>query len=309
MSYFSIPTDRYKKPLIAACLIRKRAEVWDIKNVRKQLRGGKLRDPEDEDKYFRFEREYVSLEEFCSSAPFNFTIKTENGILKFPKFDSPEIYFDLVKSRVIFDEADLYWIPGGVEKKYYVNQLLEKTPRAQWNPENFEGEKISFDMVERIERSFKVSIKIWSREFCNKTHANFYEEFYCGSHFYEDTIYLHYQKATEMFLIIDNPKKYFEKYFRCKNPKCFFILQSEKLLKHHENLCGATGTKIVQDVLGPTSELLERAEKHGLIPRLIEPNRNFAFFDIESVLPSSNIRTQKTTVHSTHQVVSIAVNR
>ena len=129
-----------------------------------------------------------------------------------------------------------------------------------------------------------------------------------GSRYFTKSVMVHFQEETNVFFVIDDEKKYLEKRFRCPNENCFFDFRSQKLFDDHFKLCGKTETKIIQQSMGPSSELFDKAEKHGLIPNC-GFNRNFLFFDIESVLPPSDTRTEKTIVSTTHSLVSIAANR
>ena len=114
MSFFTIPK-RYKHPIIVAAIVRDAVDIWDSENVRREIFRGKFRDNDNENRYYELEREFVSLENFCIRVPFNFILKNKEGLRRFP--EGPDLYFDIDKNRIIFNKSDLYWIPGGIEKK------------------------------------------------------------------------------------------------------------------------------------------------------------------------------------------------
>ena len=308
MSFFVVPT-RYRFPIIVSALLRSRLEEWNLKAVRSSLLRGKFRDSDLEMRYYELEREYISLENFCSRVPFNFVIKQKDGLQTYP--GGPDIYFDAEKSRIIFDKNFLYWIPSGIKTKTTgVNEFLTilNIDSPLWDRKDWENEELTIDNIMMLENAFSLQIKLWTRVFDTKTRANDYANIYIGSKFPGRKLNCHIQLESNVCFFIDDDEKYFEKYFICPNNRCFYEFRTQKLLDDHLLHCGNDRVKIVQQVLGPASDLLEKAESFGLIPKC-EPHRHFLFYDIESVLVPSDISTEKTKVQSTHQLVSIAVNR
>lgn len=308
MAYFTIP-QKYKSPIITAALLRNLCEDWDVKNVKKHLRAGKLRDPDAEERYYELEREFTTLADFCNSAPFNFVIKRTEGLEAYP--GGPDLYFDIEKSRIIFDRSNLYWIPSGIKTKTIgVNDFLTilNIDSPLWDKEDWTGENLTLENIMMLENAFSLQIKLWSRVFNTKTRANEYTNIYVGSKFPGRKLNCHIQLESNMCFFIDDNEKYFEKYFICPNERCFYEFRTQKLLDDHLLHCGSERMKVVQQVLGPASDLLEKAKSFGLIPEC-GFHRHFLFYDIESVLVPSDISTEKTQVQSTHQLVSIAVNR
>ena len=63
-NYICIPS-RYKYGIVVAQILRENTSIWDFKEIKAQLRGGKIRVPDLEDLYFQLERTYTTLENFC----------------------------------------------------------------------------------------------------------------------------------------------------------------------------------------------------------------------------------------------------
>ena len=306
MSFFTIPK-RYKYPIIVAAIIRDAVDIWELPNARRVFFRSKFRDYENENRYYELEREFVSLENFCTRVPFNVVLKDKDGLRRFP--GGPDLYFDIEKNRVIFKKSDLYWIPTGIEKKgTTVVDLLTQAKLPDREKADWEGQELDFETILDLEDYFQIKIEVWTRYFVESQKKNVYKQYYMGSKYFTDSVIVHFQEETNVFFVIDDDKKYFEKLIRCPNKNCFFDFRNQKLFEDHFKLCGKSETKIIQEAMGPSSELLEKAERHGLVPKC-GFNKNFLFFDIESVLPSSDIQTAKTTVSSTHVLVSIAANR
>ena len=168
---------------------------------------------------------------------------------------------------------------------------------------------LEYEMVMVMEERHDLTISIWTKN--SKNQHTEYANYYNGDKCQRKEVFLHYQAETERLILITDKEKYFAGYFVCRNrdsKRCLFSFQTKKLRDAHELLCGEDRIKIQQVELGPSKALIQKAEKNGLIP-VTEHRRDFLFYDIEAVLPSSNVRTSKTTVLSTHSAVSIAVNR
>ena len=167
---------------------------------------------------------------------------------------------------------------------------------------------MDFETILDLEDYFQIKIEVWTKYFVESLKMNVYKYYYIGSKYFNKSVMVHFQEESNVFFVIDDEKKYLERRIRCPNKNCFFNFRNQKLFDDHFKLCGKTETKIVQETMGPSSELFDKAEKHGLIPKC-GFNKNFLFFDIESVLPSSDIQTSNTRVQSLHELVSIAANR
>ena len=308
MTSIQIPK-RYKYPLCA--VLRKfnleQGIEWNARNVKKCLPKGKIRDPEIESAYFELEKSYTTLQDFCERIPYSFIIKEGHDVVSYS--NGPEIMFNVEKRAIYFNKCDLYWIPPGVSiRTSDVNSNMKGLTSKFYNPNFWLGKSLDLNTILELEEIFEVKFEIWARTFSKKETRNLYSQLYLGHDSYPEVKYFHYQEETSSFLIIDDPHRYFDKLFECPVPFCFYSFRTRKLLDDHQIHCAKESLKIEQKEYGNSCELITRAENHGLIPRC-GVNRNYLFFDIESVLPSSNVRTQKTVVLSSHKLVSLAVNR
>lgn len=114
--FLTIPK-KYKNGIILVALLRNKLREWNITNLRKELRQGKVRDYEIEDDYYRIEKNFKSIEDFCTRPPFKFVVKRGGEINVFN--DGPEIYFDADKNKVVFNPVDLYPVPQSIKKRFY----------------------------------------------------------------------------------------------------------------------------------------------------------------------------------------------
>ena len=169
---------------------------------------------------------------------------------------------------------------------------------------------LEYDFIDYIEHMFDLRVVIWTKRRKEECHRTEFQLLYTGFQGSTKEVLLHFQEETGCFLLISDEKSYFKDKYWCKNRNrgCYFQFESKALLDHHEILCCGEKIKIVQTEMGPNQNLIRKAEESGLIPKT-EIHRDFLFFDIESVLPKSTVKTKKNTVLSTHSLVSIAVNR
>ena len=301
--------NRYEHPIIVAFLIREKHAVWNFETAKSEFRRDRLFDNELEELYYHYAQNFTSIADFCSSKEFEFFIKDKDGLQRFSS--GPEICFDSIKGRIIFDKIDLYSIPKGVNSKLtQVNDLLTfmNIDSPEWDKSDWEDELLTLENIMMIEELFFIKLEIWTRKFCRREFRVLYENLYVGDKSNSNVATLHYQEESESFIVVENPIQYFDKYFACQTENCFFTFKTQKLLDEHSKLCGKEKVRIVQDELGPSEKLIKKAEERNLIPKC-GFNRNFIFFDIESVLPKSQVQTKKTRVLSTHSLVSIAANR
>ena len=308
MKTIKIP-QRYQHPIIVAALLRSQIDDWTQRGLRNSLPRGKLRDPDLEARYFQLEREFSTLDDFCSRAPFKFIIKIGDTLKTIG--EGPDILWDDDKRAVVFEKFNMYPIPKGIKNKHvYVTDFVAEAGLTDrhWDPEEWNGVLLDMEDVPFLESFFRIKIQIWNQTYSVKQNRAIYNQEYIGSIISEKEYYLHHQEKTGYLLMIDEPEKYFDKYFTCANEHCFYTFKSAKQLDQHSQLCGQENTRIVQEELGQSGKLVKKAEDHGLIPK-VGYNRNFLFYDIESTLPSSDVCTQRTKVLQTHQLVSIAANR
>ena len=308
MVFSTIPS-RYRHPIIVAYLLREKLGEWSPQKIKREIYRDRLKDYELEECYFLLEQRFTSIDDFCKDKNFTFFIKTGDVLQVFS--EGPSIFLDQTKARIYFEIFNLYAIPRGIKNfSTTVNEILSSLEISSryYRKEDWEAEEMNFEILSELEEWFCIKFEVWSREFCTKQRRTLYHQYYTGDIAYLRKCYLHFQKETKTFLLVDDVPTYFEKLFECQTEGCFFTFKTKKVLEDHEKLCGLTEVKVIQEELGPSGKLIEKAEKAKLIPKC-GYNRNFIFFDIESVLPSSNTKTQKTDVLSTHQLVSIAVNR
>ena len=300
---------RYRHPIIVAYLLREKLEEWTPQKIRREILRDRLRDYELEECYFLLEERFKSVADFCSDKSFCFFIKAENGLQIFS--DGPPIFFDQTNPRIFFELFNLFSIPRGVKNNLTtVNSILIalEITSEYWVKDDWKNVEMNIETITELEEWFCIKFEVWTREFCTKQMRTLYNQYYSGNQAYTKKCILHFQVETETYLMVEDVQTYFEKLFECKTEGCSYTFKTQKTLDAHEKLCGLTEVKVVQEELGPSRKLIEKAEKEKLIPKC-GYNRNFIFFDIESVLPNSDIKTKKTKVLSTHQLVSIAVNR
>ena len=307
MSFLLIPK-RYRHPIIVAALFRKYVQ-WNFRDIKAAMRSGKIANWEIEEEYFELERAFSNLQNFCQRIPYKFVIKQCDEVITYS--DGPEILFNADKAAIYFDRVNFYYIPPGIKTKS--SDYKQTLPQmgidpGYWFMTYWQNKTLSFENMEHLEELFQIRIRVWSRFESKASKRHIYEKLYNGNRVFDCEKNLHYQPETETFLFIDDKEKYFEKLFQCSTKNCLYTFRTKKLLEAHESLCGQENTVIQQTEYENSRKLLERAENHGLIPKC-GVNRNYLFFDIESVLPSSNVRTQKTVVLSSHKLVSLAVNR
>ena len=301
---FKIPS-RYRHPIIIAYLLREKLGEWSPQRIRREFTRDRLKDYELEECYFLLEQRFTSIGDFCQDKNYTFFIKTENDLHVFS--EGPPIFFDQTKARIFSEVYNLYSIPRGIKNNFTtVTEILSAMQIS--SREDWEDEEMTFETITQLEDWFDLKIEVWSKFLCTVQNRVLYKHYYTGNPANSKTFVLHWQQETETYFMVDDTETYFEKLFQCQTEGCYFTFRSKKHLDLHEKLCGLSEVKVIQEELGPSGKLIEKAEKAKLIPKC-EYNRNFIFFDIESVLPNSNITTKKTKVLSTHELVSIAVNR
>ena len=274
--WIKIPT-KYENPIIIAYLLREKCQSWNHENVKREFLRGNIRDSEVVRQYHRLATAFSSIETFCESKSFTFFVRSNTGLHIFSS--GPEIFYDETKRRIFFQKTDLYTVPRGIKNKFSeVNQLLSvmNIPTEDWEKSEWENEQLSFENVLVLEEFFRLKIQIWSRTWSEKENRNFYYNHYTGNKAYSKVCQLHYQTETNFLFLIEDKEQYFDKYFACSTEDCFYTFKSKKLLDQHVMHCGKETIKIIQEELGPSGKLIEKAENANL---------------------------------STHSLVSIAVNR
>ena len=305
---FRIP-NRYRYPVILVTLLREKLEEWTVENIRREFHRQKIRDPELEEYYFSIERKVHSSEEYCSLQPYKYILRRNGEINTIS--EGPEIVFDIDKNRVYANSVEFYPIPKAAKDQITsIGKMLSKinVDLTEEEREIWENAPLTFENLREIEDIFALQIRVWSKKRAG-SQVN-YNEHCNGRKFYSQQVFIHLQEETGVLFFISNTEKYFENYFVCSNRSkgCLYQFPSKKKLEDHERSCCNTALKIVQTEYGPTDTLIEKAKAHGLIPEM-DYNRNFVFYDIESVLPESQDQSAKTQVLSTHKLVSIAANR
>ena len=305
---FQIP-NRYRYPVILVSLLRDKLEEWTLKNIKREFLRQKIRDPELEELYFSIERDVQSSEEYCSLQPYKYILRVNGEINTIS--EGPEIIFDVDKNRVYVNTVDFYPIPKAVKDQITtIGKMLSKinVDLTEEEKEMWENESITDETLTEIEDIFALQIGIWTKKRVGPM-VN-YKEIFNGRKCYDRKVFIHLQEETGVMFYICNSEKYFENYFICsnRNKGCYYQFRNKKNLEDHERSCCKTALRIVQTEYGPTDVLIEKAQSHGLLPEM-DYNRDFLFYDIESVLPKSNEGSAKTKVLSTHQLVSISANR
>ena len=303
---FSIP-ERYD-PIILLGVLREKLPEWSIQKIRKEFNRAVLRNHETLDAYYALKATVTNKDVYMEQSGFKFTVKTENGLRQTGQ--GPEILFDEKTRRVYDSSVQFYGLPKGVSQSIAdISKILESSgfriPSADlplWA-----GQSISYDILWALDEMYSIDLNVWTKKRSSTLDRFIYSNIYLGDNV-GPSVCLHYQPETDTFFHIENQSEYFKTLFVCrKESNCDFRFKSEKLRNEHERRCGEKSVKVIQKILGSNDELITRAEDRGLIPKCT-PNKNFAFYDCETVLPKSDVRTQKTSVLTTHRLVSIAVN-
>ena len=225
-----------------------------------------------------------------------------------------EIVFDVQKQRIIFNKVDLFDLPASIKSKpriYTMANILSKSGvvLTQEQMTSF-ANAAYFEQFYEIEALFNVRLQVWSMSFDSSKNLHQYKHLYRGNRKNKQTILLHHQRETNLFLLIEDSKRYFAHYFPCKNKEkgCHYTFRTAALRTHHEIRCGEENMKIIQTEFAQANKLLDKAVNQSIVERL-DSKKDFLFFDIESVLPPSNVQTAKSRVLSSHTLVSIAANR
>lgn len=114
--FFTIPK-RYKNGIILVALLRNKLREWNTRSLKREFLRGTVSDPEIEDDYYRIEKNFKSIEDFCTRPPFKFFVKNGDEIKVFN--DGPEIFYDADKNRVCFHQVELYPVPKSIKKRFY----------------------------------------------------------------------------------------------------------------------------------------------------------------------------------------------
>ena len=72
--FFTIPK-RYKNGIILVALLRNKLREWNTRSLKREFLRGTVSDPEIEDDYYRIEKNFKSIEDFCTRPPFKFFVK------------------------------------------------------------------------------------------------------------------------------------------------------------------------------------------------------------------------------------------
>ena len=114
--FFTIPK-RYENPVIILALLREKLREWNLPSLKKAFKRGKIHDSEVEDDYYRIERNFKSIEDFCQRPQFQFIVK-QGGEIKVYS-DGPEIFYDDDKKRVCFEKAEFFPLPRMLKKRIF----------------------------------------------------------------------------------------------------------------------------------------------------------------------------------------------
>ena len=320
MSY-SIP-NQYKNTLIFPATLKNFTSRWDLDGIRSAVK-----DPEFRDIYYQNAEIHRSNSHEEIAFSFNVQIIHFDGFKYISHGGGDKIFLStkLKKSRLYLDSKKFYYLPDVILKYPQITDLdgivkFVDEAKSSDIATNLDGPNcplISKRFV-YLENKFDLSIDIWEKKiqyddkFSNKSYK--YTHYRVGAFEKKSKVVLHYQSETDTLYLIQDLDGYFINYLKCKNfdHGCNYIFSKKTHLKTHEKGCKTLeeikdAPQIKQIEYGPSEKLMKKAQKHGLIS--IPPvNSNFLFFDIECVLPKSIKTSFKTTIHSTHELVSIAAN-
>ena len=258
-------------------------------------------------------------EKFC----IEFHIDTQ-GEYKKIGFGRP-IFIRKIKTVRIFTEPlEFFYIPNGLKND---GKCLTRFDEMLTFAENSKSStlckrvKISTSKIEpcplltenffTLEKVYNCCINIYSKQKCDKTNKYNYKSYrFALERENSPIINLHFMEKCKKYVLITDETEYFSNFYKCKNDGCRFVFSKKREYESHFLVCNKSTDlkmKIKQVEIKNIDLLLSKARNHGLMtsdPR----NENFIFYDIESALPKSNLATNKTTILSTHQLISIAVN-
>ena len=148
--FLKIP-DFYTTPIIAVTVLREHIREWNFANVKRALRGGKIRDPEIEEKYYQLKNVFTTQEEFCLSQPFKFVVKNEGNWSEHS--DGPEILYDADNRRLFFERYETYHIPRCIkERAITAEQILTASGfQLSQNEKEEWSRKMSYNDIVEIE--------------------------------------------------------------------------------------------------------------------------------------------------------------
>ena len=171
----------YRHPIIICSLLREKLEEWNFESVKRELRGNKIRDNDIEVAYYEEEKNFTTLEQFCSNQPFQFFVKTVDGIQTMS--EGPAIYFDSQKKQLFFKKFQLYSIPPGIKAKLTtVHEFLtyaesvdrgtdtDWSMKQDWAPHA----PLTWEDIQDIEILFFIRIRVWTRSFCKRENRPIY---------------------------------------------------------------------------------------------------------------------------------------
>ncbi len=241
---------------------------------------------------------------------------------RFDHGNGTALFLNIVKNpKIIFDENNFHYVPEGVRANGKILTRLDEMFIYRYLASQKVGQKLKRPEIIfepcpllskkfiMIEESFNISITIWEK-LPNKQ----YKQLRVGSCDKEHELVLHYQKDAKKLFLICNVKEYFKNFFQCKNfsSGCYFVFSDKNLLSRHEKICEtpsqiAENFNVKQKEYGPGDRLINKAIHYGIVGRFPR-NDNFIFYDVECVLPKTEVFIGKAKIMNNHKLVSLAVN-
>ena len=221
--------------------------------------------------------------------------------------------------RLITDPLDFYYIPQGLKHEgTYLVRLDQMLNYAHLNKESSKRSKINFEIEPcplsseaflTMEKKYNCCINVYNKSL---KASSFTYKCYRYSIDKPDAyiLNLHHVPECNKYILIINQEEYFDQNFKCPNEGCRHVFYRQDHYDRHLITCTKSSTikvQVKQKEIKNSDLLISRAREFGLIKS--DPiNENFVFYDVESALPKSDIKMKKTTVLSTHKLISIAAN-
>ena len=248
---------------------------------------------------------------------FNLKIYIEEDNQVFEFGNGKEIFLKkcLKNFKIFTCKYKYFYLPLGIEDNGKI--ISDVKSLQEFIGQNFDGLDSSFNTLDfcSFEAIYNLSINVYSKT--KKKGANLFDfKTLRLGQLKNDAleVNLHFQKESNSFLLITSTELYFQNLFICRNKSkgCLITYSKKQLLINHEKTCKNVdeihaSPKIVQTELRNFDVLIKKMIAKKMLDSY-PVNKNFIFFDIESVLPNTTYQTKKMRILSHHKLVSLAAH-
>ena len=293
--------------LFAAVLKTMSPDEWTAQKMRNILRKRDFDDSFTERaKKFNGKTE----KEIAAAINCKFIIRSKN-LSFFGSGDQILLKYNQKKKLLHFDINNFFYLPKSVSDKSPEHQKLLDTLNNEPNLLEPSPKRIRIAQdLSQIEINFEVNIEVWERKESFSCKARNYDIIFNGSFRFEKTLKFHFDVWRNRFFLIHDEKQYFSQHRVCRNRQdgCFYRFETKVKKFQHEKSCNNDiKVNIIQKNYGPYEKVLEKAINLGYLG-VLPMTRDFIFYDCESVLKKTSESFSKTSILSTHELVSISAN-